>query len=348
MNDNDQTPPERRLPRLDISTGINHSPHVVILGAGASRSCCPEGDVNGLRLPVMDDFVDTVGVESIVRKSGHDPAHNFEQIYSRIHEEGNTTILDEFDTAVRSYFSTLSLPEQASIYDYLVLSLRPKDLIVTLNWDPLLPQAYKRWRHLGKVLPQLAFLHGNVDVGMDRKKKTCGFMSDVWYSGITLQPTPLLYPVEHKDYNSDPFIAEQWRITTDYLTEAYYVTVYGYSAPTTDVEAKALFLKAWRDNPTRELAQISIVDIREPEEVKASWSDFITRTHYGASQDFSHNLLMRHPRRSCEAFAFATLQGNPWREDPFPTECSLDDLQSWIEPLIKEEKAGTLDGNPLH
>ena len=188
----------------------------------------------------------------------------------------------------------------------------------------------------------------NVDVGVDRKKRICGFMSDASHSYPTLQHTPLLYPVEDKDYTSDPFISEQWRMTTDYLTDAYYVTVYGYSAPTTDVEAKALFLKAWQDNPTRELAQISIVDIRESEEVKASWSDFIVRTHYGVSRDFSNNLIMRHPRRSCEAFAFATLQGSPWREDPFPTQCSLDDLQNWIEPLIEEETSGKLAGKPLH
>ena len=346
MSDNGQPNPKRRLPRLDISTGINHSPHVVILGAGASRACCPEGDINGLKLPVMNDFVKTVGVESIIRKCGHDPADNFEEVYSRIHEEGNTTVIDELDAAVRSYFSRLALPDQPTLYDYLVLGLRPKDLIVTFNWDPLLPQAYKRWRHLGQVLPQLAFLHGNVEIGVDRDKKASGFMSDGRYSGHTLEPTSLLYSVEHKDYNSDLFIAEQWRMTTDYLTESYYFTVYGYSAPTTDVEARELLLKAWRDNPTRELAEIGIVDIRDPAEVKASWSDFIVSTHSSVSKDY--NPIMRHPRRSCEAFAFATLQGEPWREDPFPTECSLDDLQSWIEPLIEEEETGKLNGTPLH
>ena len=349
MSENDQTLlPKPRLPHLDISTGINHSPHVVILGAGASRSCCPEGDKSGLRLPLMEDFVETVGVECIIRKSGHDPADNFEQIYSRIHEESNTVIIEELDRAVRSYFSRLNLPEQPTLYDYFVLGLRPKDLIVTFNWDPLLPQTYKRWRHLGSVLPQLAFLHGNVDVGVDREKTACGFMSDTSRSGFTLQPTPLLYPIEQKNYNDDPFIVEQWCITKDHLAEAYYVTVYGYSAPTTDVEAKDLLLNAWRDNPTRELAQISIVDIREPEKVKTSWSDFIVRNHCGVSRDFSRNLLMRHPRRSCEAFAFANLQQTPWPEDPFPIECSLDDLQIWIEPLIEEEKSGKLDGMSLH
>ena len=35
------------LPALDLKTNINHSPHVVILGAGASKAAFPIGDANG-------------------------------------------------------------------------------------------------------------------------------------------------------------------------------------------------------------------------------------------------------------------------------------------------------------
>jgi hypothetical protein len=80
------------------------------------------------------------------------------------------------------------------------------------------------------------------------------------------------------------------------MAEAYYVTVYGYSAPTTDVEARALLLKSWTDNPTRELAEIDIVDIRDPSEVRDAWSDFIVRTHGGASKDFSYNRFNAAPQ----------------------------------------------------
>jgi hypothetical protein len=296
----------------------------------------------------MNDLIDCVGIGEIIRKSGYDPATNFEAIYSRLHRERQAAVLEKLDAAIRSYFSQIILPEVPTLYDYLILSLRPKDTIVTFNWDPLLPQAYKRWRHLGAVLPDIQFLHGNIDVGIDREKKKFGFMSDEPYPGRTLVPTRLLYPVEEKNYNSDDFIAEQWRKTTDYMAEAYYVTVYGYSAPTTDVEAKALLLKSWTDNPTRELAEIDIVDIRDPSEVRDSWSDFIVRTHGGASKDFSYNRLMRHPRRSCESFAFATLQIDPWRADPFPACRSLAELEMWIKPLIDEEASGRLSGEPLH
>jgi len=336
------------LPQLDIKTKLNHSPHVVILGAGASRACCPNGDRAGLKLPVMSDFIDIVGIADIIRKSGHEPSGNFEAIYDGIHRNGSPAELDELDKATKKYFGRLKLPHQPTLYDYLVLSLRPKDLIITFNWDPLLPQAYQRWRHLGAVLPQLAFLHGNVDIGVDLEKKVSGFLSDEPYPDRTLQPTRLLYPIEQKNYNTDPFIADQWLMATNFLNHAYYVTVYGYSAPISDVEARSLLLKAWQENTTRELAQINIVDIRDPAEVEPLWSDFIVHNHGGASTDFTYNILRRHPRRSCESFAFTTLQQQPWHEDPFPVAQSLAELEEWVMPLIKEEATGQLSGKPHH
>lgn len=38
----------------------------------------------------------------------------------------------------------IQIPERPTIYDQLLLNLRPKDLIATFNWDPLISQAYKR------------------------------------------------------------------------------------------------------------------------------------------------------------------------------------------------------------
>ena len=340
----------RRLPHHDRKTGFYHSPHVVILGAGASRACCLTGDRNGRKLPLMNDLVECVGIEDIICKSGYDPNTNFEAIYSQIYRDGNTSALRELDDVIRQYFAEIVLPEEPTIYDYLMLSLRPKDIIVSFNWDPLLPQAYKRWRHLGAVLPEMRFLHGNIDIGVDRTKKVFGFLSDEPYECRTLMPTKLLYPVEQKDYNTDTFIAECWKMTTDYLAEAYYVTIFGYSAPLTDVEARNLLLRAWQENPTRELAQLNIVDIREPSEVERSWANFIEGIHGGASQIFSDDFLLRHPRRTCEAFGSATLQQDPWHEDRFPLlgAISLTELEAWIKPFIEEEISGRLAGKPLH
>jgi hypothetical protein len=53
------------LPALDVKTGVNQSPHVILLGAGASRACCPQGDELGKLLPVMSDLVEIVGLARI-------------------------------------------------------------------------------------------------------------------------------------------------------------------------------------------------------------------------------------------------------------------------------------------
>jgi hypothetical protein len=235
-----------RVPRYDIRTKFVQSPHVVILGAGASRACCMKGDRDGRKLPLMNDFIECLGIEDVIRKSGHDPLGNFEAIYSQIHRTGNSNILSELNSTIRDYFSKITIPDVPTMYDYLVLSMRSKDVIITFNWDPLLPQAYKRWRHLGTVLPQLLFLHGNVDIGIDIDKRAIGFLSDGPYPGHTLVPSKLLYPIDQKDYNGDPFVSESWGRTTDYLSDAYDVTIFGYSAPTTMLKPESCCLKRGR------------------------------------------------------------------------------------------------------
>ncbi len=337
------------LPALDIGTGVNHSPHIVILGAGASRACCPKGDRNGRQIPLMADIIDCVGLTDLIRNCGQPIDGNFETVYSAIYRAGDKAALNEIDQKTRTYFSALELPDHVTVYDYLVLSLRQKDMIITFNWDPLLVQSFKRWRHLGAVLPELIFLHGNVDIGVDLESMVSGILSDTTYPDRKLCPTPLLYPVDQKDYKKDPFVADQWRRATDRIGDAYYMTIFGYSAPTTDVEAVSLLHEAWKTNSTHRLAQISMIDIRDEAEVIASWSDFIVANHHsGVLPSFDGSILMRHPRRSCEAFAFATLQQAPWHEDPFPINCTCNELEAWLEPLISEEATGKLAGNPHH
>jgi len=43
-------------------------PHVVILGAGASLASLPNGDKNGKSLPLMNNFVETLGLSPIHAK----------------------------------------------------------------------------------------------------------------------------------------------------------------------------------------------------------------------------------------------------------------------------------------
>jgi hypothetical protein len=89
------------------------------------------------------------------------PAGNgFEAQFSWLRRHGNHEAeLSELVKTMTRYFESLALPEQPTIYDYLVLGLRPKDLIATFNWDPLLMQAYRRNRHVAD-LPDLVLAQG--------------------------------------------------------------------------------------------------------------------------------------------------------------------------------------------
>src|SRR5262245_4974494 len=110
-------------------------PHVVLVGAGASRAACPNGDAQGRHLPVMSDLTETVGLGQLFSRAGIDPSSNFEVAYSSLYDgAADPQLLDGVERRVSDYFRSLVLPSEPTVYDYLVLSLRPKDVIATFNW----------------------------------------------------------------------------------------------------------------------------------------------------------------------------------------------------------------------
>ena len=108
-----------------------NAPHVIILGAGASLAAFPHGDRNGRGLPVMSNFVGVVGLKTTLEKYGiaYSPGDNFEAIYSSLFRT-NLPATNELSSIIYDYFSQLELPDQPTLYDHLVLSLREKDFIV--------------------------------------------------------------------------------------------------------------------------------------------------------------------------------------------------------------------------
>jgi len=74
-------------------------------------------------------------------------------------------IRKDLEKRVYSCFKSLKIPSEPTVYDYLLISLRKKDLIATFNWDDLLLQARKCVSVITNDIPALYFLHGNVDVG---------------------------------------------------------------------------------------------------------------------------------------------------------------------------------------
>ena len=95
-----------------------------------------------------------------------------------------------------------------------------------------------------------------------------------------------------------------------------------------------------------EYEQIEIIDIKHEEELTKKWREFFCREHYGIFNSFWSSYLIQHPRRSCEAFAMATLQQSPWKNNPFPRTSDLNKLQEWARLLWFEETEGSLSGEP--
>ena len=123
----------------------------------------------------MNDLVDIAELKQEIDDTGEsfENGDNFESIYSRLdsgsepkHERAKRNI----EKKIEEYFSALHLPDHATIYDHMLLSLQQGDAVFTFNWDPFLFDAYERNR-------------GTV---------------------------PLLYPVEKKGYSKDPYIRQSW------------------------------------------------------------------------------------------------------------------------------------------
>ena len=141
-----------------------YKPHVVLLGAGASRAALPTGDAKGRKLPVMADLLDVVPVRDILTQACvPTDEDDFETTYSKIaNDDSLSDLKSKIEGVIYDYFNSLELPPTPTLYDHLLLALRQKDVIATFNWDPFLLQAAKRCTLLNGKLPRLLFLHGNV------------------------------------------------------------------------------------------------------------------------------------------------------------------------------------------
>ncbi|MDX9859208.1 MAG: hypothetical protein RBT76_15595 [candidate division Zixibacteria bacterium] len=321
----------------DLSMG---RPHIVILGAGASRATCPDGDKNGSIVPLMKDIISTVELGPLFNHHGirADDA-SFESTYSRLHGSGDVHILAEIEAAISTYFQSIELPEYPTIYDLLVVSLRSKDLIATFNWDPLLFQALKRnskWIDL----PNVAFLHGNVAIGFCTADRKCGRAGTLCPKCLSrFENVPLLYPIGQKNYQQNHFIDSEWQKLVSYLKEAYIVTIFGYSAPVSDVEAMQLMTKALAESRVRDLNQIEIIDIQPEDRLRQSWEPFIVGDHYQIFNDFYESFIANHPRRTCEAMWQQLEEIQYLDSRPIPQESGWQALRDWFAPLVEIERA---------
>ncbi len=320
--------------------------HVVILGAGASLAALPNGDNRGRKLPLMNDLIELVELGSVLDDHNVDyRGKNFEVVYSAMgQEERLDDVTKLVEDAVYNYFHDLELPDYPTIYDHLVLSLRPKDFIATFNWDPFLVQAIERnYSVLTQTSPpNVAFLHGCTQIVYCDRHSPAVIQSETKRCGKCGEPakrTRLLYPVSQKDYNSDPHAKMTWADMELAMQNANILTVFGYGAPNTDVEAMSLLKRGWGDSKSRSFEQTEIIDRpgRDREELESTWAPFIHTHHYHILDDFYHSLLARNTRRSCDTFWDRMRMCKLVKDLPIPPDLDFPDLWDWSAVLIEEE-----------
>jgi len=316
------------------------SSHTFILGAGASRAAFPNGDKYGRKLPLMNDFVKIVGLEEFLDNNDIDfSMNNIEEIYDSIYSVNpHSELLTVLNERIIAYFSVLKIPDEVTLYDELILSLQKKDAIFSFNWDPLLLQSYSR-NYIVKELPKVYFLHGNVLVGVCEKDKRNGYLGNrCSICQEELSPSKILYPIKKKDY-IDPFIKSEWEALNYYLDNSFILSIFGYGAPESDVEAKKIMLKAWEGNKCNNFNEIKIIDTKPKDEVENNWSEFIYNDHGGIYDNVRDTRSFLYARRSCESYGDAIMQNSPWKENNLPNFRKLEDLQKWVQLLIDEEIA---------
>lgn len=322
------------------------APHLVLLGAGASLAAFPHGDKHGRKLPVMANFIDVVdGLRDYLDAEDiRYSSSNIEELYAGLGENhANQEHLENIEGIIFDYFSLLRLPDEPTLYDHLVLSLRRKDMIASFNWDPFLLEAWNRvGNRVGlENLPHFVHLHGNAAEGhcddvSHNGKVVMGLVGTRCSCGRTLERGPLLFPISEKNYADHPAIRRGWEDLRKCLECAYLFTIFGYGAPVTDAAAVSLLRDAWGNKTQHPFDLVEIVDVAEESVLRERWEPFMPGSdhHFVICRSWYHTWLACHPRRSCEKLWDTRMRLRPGHSQPIPSTACWQELDEWVHPLL--------------
>lgn len=95
---------------------------------------------------------------------------------------------------------------------------------------------------------------------------------------------------------------------------------------------------AWGTPEERQFEQIEIIDIRDEDELRATWQPLIHTHHYDVSSSYFDSWLARHPRRAIDQFVEQFLEAQFIDDHPVPREASsFDELWDWFDRLAADE-----------
>lgn len=135
-----------------------------------------------------------------------------------------------------------------------------------------------------------------------------------------------MYPIKKKNYNVDPYAADNWKAVINVLRRAYSVTIFGYSTPKTDVEVIDILKKAWGVSDERNMEDFELIDVREKDELIECWCYFVHIHHCSYSKSFFQSALGRFPRRSIEEL-FDRTQNYIWMSPNTPLRGLVDQIR---------------------
>ena len=315
-------------------------PHVVILGAGASKAAFGGGDAKGRLVPLMNELPEVLGDQwrDLVEKANLKGA-GFETQFTQLRESAmQRAHVDEIERMLLDYFSGLALPDDPTIYDYLVLGLRQKDMIATFNWDPFLLLAHARNRQVTR-LPDIRFLHGCVRYASCAEHDVLGQRGERCPTcRKSLVESSIMFPHGDKDYATDGIIARDWAFVTERLKSAVHLTIFGYSGPVTDYKAKGLLLDGWKRAPMRRFSHVEIIDVGDADDLRRNWREFIPFHHDMVVRSYWESTIAKWPRRTAEYKTAASLYGTASEGiGPMRTK-TLGELQEWHAEIADAEK----------
>ena len=108
------------------------------------------------------------------------------------------------------------------------------------------------------------------------------------------------------------------------LSRAAGITVYGYSAPVTDVEAVELMKSANHLSQMKDIAPFTIINLAKMKMSREKWSEFYDVKMFLYCNKFEETMLWKNSRVSLETLFDAILQQHPRSE-----EKSFKNLQHW-------------------